>query len=150
MAWIADAAALLEAKPDLEWAAIMERAHGLGGARQLFLGLYLARELLGAPVPDLIWDLVLADVVVQTLAHQVLARLFAADTQRRILAENFFYLRTQERWWDKLRFCWQFAFGPTSQDLAFVPLPRGLAFLYFLLRPVRLALRNGLRIKSIP
>lgn len=49
--WICDVAQLLRRNPALDWAALLERARVAGGRRMLFLGLYLANDLLAAPLP---------------------------------------------------------------------------------------------------
>ena len=142
--WICDVAELLRANPEMNWEKIIERADKLGARRILFLGLWLAREVLGATVPEKIALKIEADSAVNSLGAQISKILFGgADS----LGKNpFFYpllrLRVRERWQDKVRDSLALI-GPQPDDYSSVSLPESLAFLYYPLRFIRLAGKTG-------
>lgn len=55
LGWISDVAALIESHKEIDWLALLENADRTGNRRILLLGLYLARNLLAAPVPPDFW-----------------------------------------------------------------------------------------------
>jgi hypothetical protein len=55
----------------------------------------------------------------------------------------FRHLRLLRRPWDKVRYFSSILFAPKSTDLEFLRLPAALGFLYYLIRPVRLAGKWG-------
>jgi len=57
-----------------------------------------------------------------------------------------FHLRAQERWRDRLRYCARVALTPTPGDWAWLRLPDALYPLYYVLRPIRLAVKYGARL----
>jgi hypothetical protein len=103
LGWICDVAELLRAHPRLNWPAVLLQAKQSGARRMLFLGLFLAHELLGAKLPEEAGKEIESDIVVPRLADKVQARLFA-DHQRDISAVNdaLFYLRLRERLRERL------------------------------------------------
>jgi hypothetical protein len=142
--WICDVAELISVHPELDWAQVTKRASRLGSQRMLYLGLFLARDLLGTVLPGEIWERVKADPVVASLASQVRERLFTgADVPLQSAEKHAFYIRMRERWRDRLS-CLLYLVRerrilvPNAKDHAFLPLPASFSFLYYLLRPVRL------------
>lgn len=47
LGWVCDVAALLRAHPSMDWAQVLARSESQGSSRMLFVGLRLARDLLG-------------------------------------------------------------------------------------------------------
>jgi hypothetical protein len=135
--WLADVAELLRRGPDGEW--LRARAQALGCLRRFALGLRLARDLLGAPIPA---------ALAPAIEDSRLARL-AAELTRTLLAPEprapgtVAYLLTLLRLQDSLAGSAGYAartlLTPTLGDWLAHPLPRGLAFLYLPLRVPRLA-----------
>jgi len=142
LAWIADVAALIRAQPAIEWQWATEEARRLGGGRMLFLGLLLAIELGGASIPSPIVRLARADSYAVALAAEVRDRfLHEAWRPPRIFEAVGFHLRTSEALADRSRYVARRAFSPSVGDFTFLPLPAALSFLYYVLRPFRLAMR---------
>jgi hypothetical protein len=79
--WICDVAQLLRHNPNLDWAALLEQARASGGQRMLFLGLALAHELLGAPLPPEVEQAVRGDAQAAGLARRAKAQLFEAPLE---------------------------------------------------------------------
>jgi hypothetical protein len=153
LAQICDAAELVRTYPDLDWEFILQRARAIGILRIVLLELQLVNHLLDAPLPEGVLQAVRADRRVRSLADRVNARLFprpGAPVQA-VRAEpgihrvdSGFYLSSRERLRDKAGYVFERAgvrllplITPTDRDRRFVALPRALAFLYYLVRPVR-------------
>jgi len=143
--WLCDVAELLRTQPSIDWPTVQQRAKAIGSERMVHLGVWLANQLLQAPVPDAIVRAAAKDRVLRDMAHQVYDDwLFCAlDQPVASPAEIFwFHFRERERWrdrWPHLRHHLQLAIEPTDEDRAVVPLPQPLSFLYYLIRLFRLA-----------
>jgi hypothetical protein len=147
LGWIGDVAGLIERRRDIDWQLVLNNATRQGSRRILSLGLSLASELLEAPVPLEVLRTVQKDPVVRLLAEQVQQRLFAQDLPvSGILDGALLQLRMRERKWDKLRSSLRLAATPRVYDWMFLPLPDRLFFLYYLLRPLRLAGKYGAKL----
>jgi hypothetical protein len=48
-------------------------------------------------------------------------------------------MQTRESWTDGLRYCFHRAFTPTVTDITWIRLPAALRWMYYPLRPLRLA-----------
>jgi putative nucleotidyltransferase-like protein len=150
-----DGAELLRRQPDLDWRLVAARARARGAERILHLYLFVARTLLQADLPPALWDLVRADAKACALGEEVQARMFpeaqslpeAARFRSEIYVEDSaFYLRSRERFRDRLDYLWRYSavhagllFRPSALDHAFMRLPRRLEPLYYLVRPLRIA-----------
>ena len=144
LGWICDIAELIRLHRELDWRWVMEQSRTMGGERMFYLGLFLARDLLGAPLPREVVQRLEADPVVRELAGQVREHLFLGrDGSPGLLESCLFHLKAMERLQDQMRYCVRLALTPTSGDWAFVPLPAYLSLLYYLLRPIRLAFKYG-------
>jgi len=137
--WICDISELVGIPERINWGQLLERAGRLGCEPMLFLGLYLASDLLGASLPKQVSDRVRTDAV-KSAAAQVRRHLFQNPHRSPgVWGRWWFRVRMQERVWDGLRYCLRLAATPTDEDYAVVRLPDPLFPLYFVLRPVRLA-----------
>jgi hypothetical protein len=74
--WLSDIAALLHVYPTLDWPRIVQETDAWGIRRMVFLGLFLAHELLQARLPDNIWVQVKEEPQVPKLAALVQTMLF--------------------------------------------------------------------------
>lgn len=157
--WICDVAELLRAHPEMEWGSVQERARRLGCRRMLFLGLCLAEDLLGAVLPENVSNQLRTDRVVPSLATCIRDGLFAEGDLLPLTAERrLFRHRVRERLRDRLPFFLYYLpsylgrrLTPTAEDRELLPLPDRLAFLYYLLRPFRLATKYGAKpFKRLP
>jgi hypothetical protein len=103
--WIVDVAELLRVCPDLDWDKVMLDARQGGYERMLALGLYLANDLLDAPLPPGVRDAVRRKPLVESLAAEVCDNLFDPHAKpSTTLAELAFLARATERLNTKL-FC---------------------------------------------
>ncbi|MBC6423235.1 MAG: nucleotidyltransferase family protein [Hormoscilla sp. SP5CHS1] len=78
--WICDLAELLSSHPDMDWELILSRTGKLGTRRMLFLGLALARDLLGAMLPSQISQQIESSPEIIALSRQVRSGLFRSET----------------------------------------------------------------------
>jgi Uncharacterised nucleotidyltransferase len=144
LCWIGDIAGLISRERPLDWPWILDQARTSGSGRMLFLGLALASDILGAPLPQIILPRVQADPVVKALAIQVRQQLFL-DTSRPagFLKGAIFYLRAMEGLTERGRYCLAQMMISTPGDWALLPLPGPLFPLYSVLRPIRLIAKYG-------
>jgi hypothetical protein len=141
--WIVDLAELIRAHKDIDWELIIDEAAAMGARRMLFLGLFLAGDLLEAPLPDEVAQKARAARQISSLADGVYGMLFPRKKVRAIsMKQNIYYVKTMDRVSDKMRFCAGYTV-PTPLEWSLLRLPRSLSFLYYLLRPVRLAAKYG-------
>lgn len=142
--WLSDVARLIDARPEMDWGWVMDRAAALRSERMLYLGLVVASELLGVILPQGVLDRMRADPVVGALARQVCQWMFT-DRSGTLgsLEQVRFHLQARERWQDRMRYCIRLAFTTTPGDWDAVHLPSSLFPLYYLLRPVRLFVSYG-------
>lgn len=164
LGWVADVAAFMRAHGDrLDWQAVLQAAKRTGGERQLLLGLGLARDVLGTPLPAIIRARLRNDRRVAALVGELCARLLASSgTMLRLngsygrIASGLLYMRTRERLRDRLPYAADMlrqlrhlgTLRPNDQDRAVVALPRYATPLYRLIRPARLAAKYGPRLMT--
>ena len=138
LSWICDVNELLSSDVDIDWEALRDYMRTARMRRVVLLGLLLARDLLGAALPDAIIDMINADRELHTLANETYAALFAQKPQDNRLS---YFLRMREHPIDKARHVlrmWGRRMVPSMQDTEWIKLPRSLYFLYYLARPVRI------------
>jgi hypothetical protein len=144
--WVCDVAELVHIHEDLDWDRIIGLSSSLGSLRMVFLALFLAKDLLGALLPDEVSRRIEGDPMVRRLARQVRQRLFnGSNGTSGIMKDSLFYLRARERLKDRIQYCGRLAVTTTSGDWTYFPLPDYFFPLYYLIRPVRLATKYGLK-----
>ena len=138
--WICDLGEFLCIHTDMDWYRLLEQAHSRGCKRMISLGLYLARELLGVDITEKLGNQLQVDHVVRSLADQVYERLFLqTNDEDRLLERRYSYVRTMDRFRDRIRHCYDLLITPTPLEWELLRLPASLFFLYYLIRPMRLA-----------
>jgi hypothetical protein len=144
LGWVCDVAELIRSRPGLDWTAIYAEASSLGAQRLLGLGLRLARDVLGAPLPPEVAARVDEDVVVRALSMRVQDDWCARpETWPGTWESMRFDLRARERWRDRLRYCVSVATTTTPGDWTTLTLPSALFAVYYPLRAIRLAAKYG-------
>jgi len=148
--WICDVAELVRVSDGMDWVRVVERAATLGSERMLFLGLYLASDLLGMALPVEIAQRIQDDTAVKMLAGQVRERLFRGANGSPAVFEELpfhsFHIKVRERLRDKIQYCLRAATATTVRDWMLLPLPRYLYPLYYLIRPFRMIGKYGPRL----
>ncbi len=140
---IADIAWLLAGSRELNWDAMLERAKRYGSQRMLFLGLFLAQEMMGVELPGHLSKRISEEGEICYLAGTVYQWFFRkSDKPPHRLRESFFYFRAKDSLQLKLRDGLRSLFVPTTEDCVFMSLPKWLFPLYYLIRPIRLSWIN--------
>jgi hypothetical protein len=101
--WICDIAELLRAYAQkIDWTRLGNLARALGGWRMLSLGVLLARDLLGAKVPNDVADAMRAQPRIRFLIAEVHSALFTGGAPNAV-ERPAFYIQLRERPQDRLR-----------------------------------------------
>jgi hypothetical protein len=143
LGWLVDVAELMRQHPQLDWARLATAAAELSCERRLAVGLYLAHQLLDAPLPEPIRRRIAAQPRVETIAREISERLFQPDAPALSpFALVFFDIKLLDRWSQRLRDLLG-VISPTLLEWGRWPLPRCLSFLYYPLRLSRLLVKYG-------
>ncbi len=142
LCWVVDVAEILRSQPELDWPALVKTAERMGCRRTLFLGLHLAAGLLEVKIPESIRAKMEHDSQATALARRIIGEMFSPLHERNSLEKDWFHIRTKERWRDQLcyvRYLAGWFLAPSQRDKQWILLPSYLKWLYFFLRPVRVA-----------
>jgi hypothetical protein len=135
-------AELLRSSKTLNWALVFDLALKKRAMRMLLLGLYLANDLLCAPVPERITAKIDEDKKLKKLAEDVYRNLFNEKDpvlkRKIILRFSIFHLRVRDKFIDGIVYGLRLLVVPTVKEWVCFPLPASLSFLHYFLRPVRL------------
>jgi hypothetical protein len=133
-------AELVRVRPDINYPYAVSYARQIGCETVLYLGLCLARDILGAVLPDEMDRAIEASKKIKELAAKAQAGLFTGYRDSMRLPEKFdpFLLQARDNLADQVRYCLKILFIPSAEDLRQFPLPEPLSFLRYPLRPVRL------------
>lgn len=143
--WICDLAGLIRCEP-IDWRRLLGRARALGAERMLLWGLALARDLYDVQLPDLIQENIDAQRVVNQLSIQTRQEIFQPDRRKAEVERVMRCLPARERVRDRaviLLHLISAHLRPTARDYKIRPLPPHLWWLYYVLRPLRLARADG-------
>jgi hypothetical protein len=103
--WIADAAELMRGSAEQDWAAVFARADDARVRRMLLIGLALAHDLLGAPLPPPASTALTSDREARSLAAMAAKRLLAHHGDApSVYHLSGFRLRMRERWGDRVHY----------------------------------------------
>jgi len=143
--WLCDVARLVSIHVTMDWGLVMEQAKTSGCQRVLFLGLFLANDILGTPIPHEIKQKTQHDPLTARLAGQVTRRLLEGplivpEIQKKMLHS----LQLMDHVQDRISYCVHVLTTPGPADWSSLPLPDFLFPLYYVLRPMRLAGKYGL------
>jgi hypothetical protein len=148
LGWLCDVAELVRRPGALDWNRALETAGRVGGRRILFLGLALARELLGAEPPPKVLQAMRADPVLRPLCDQVKGWLFSEHPVPLDLGERErHFMRLREHSADRCRVAIkqaQLYLTLTARDTEALSLPGFLRWSLYIRRPFRLAGEYGL------
>jgi hypothetical protein len=142
---ICDVAELIRAHGELDWDALLRRARALGSERMLFVGLLLASDVLGTPLPKIVAQPAQRDGTATALVKHVKQTLFqkpetgrGASVRPLTFHDTFVILRSKERVRDRVRAVLSMALKPTLAEYQLLPLPEKLFTLYYAVRPLHL------------
>jgi putative nucleotidyltransferase-like protein len=141
--WTCDIAAFIERKPDWDWERVLVRAASLHARRKLLFGCWLAHDLLGAGLPEVMLTRIRREPSVLTCASRV-AEVFPLFERRFTNTERAaLYFRTADpgdrrRVLRYVRPSLRALVRPSENDRRWVSLPAWLSAVYYLIRPIRL------------
>jgi len=142
--WVCDIAEFVRVYPDLDWRDVLKQAKCARSERMFLLGLAMAANLLGAELPPDI-RMRLDAGVITALTKDACDGLLARRNRGSIVVERAANLRRQmdyrERALDRVALCWHYLWErlkSNEADYDYWKLAPHWAFLYTLLRPVRL------------
>jgi len=144
---VCDIAALLHlSNKTIHWEKVFEQAQTHGCQRILSVGLITANRMLGAPLADSVLSKFRGEAGIRfdPLVRQLYYELFEENKNKGTapVSKVAFYLRLRERWYEKL-FPYYYScivrLIPSEKDRQFIRLPDSMQFLYFVVRPIRIA-----------
>jgi len=139
LVWISDIAELIQSHPRLDWDGTRSRARHLQAHRMLHVSLALSRDFFEAKLPMEVAASVQADSQAAVLAGWAKGNLLTRDWRTLNSRERFHFRRhlvtgLTEGW----RYSLRLALAPAEDDWMMMRLPRALAPMYMVLRPLRL------------
>ncbi len=155
--WVSDIAELVAARPGIRWKETVEGATELHVRKMLFLGLLIARDLLGTRLPEELSKKIEAHPQAILLARQIRESIFD-DTEvgSRLFIGKGHLISLVDRFRDRTRlrlYNWleygRVLLKPNEVDREFIRLPAPLSFLYHLLRPIRLVRMYGFSVWAL-
>jgi hypothetical protein len=132
---IKDVAGLIK-NQSLDWVEVWRRAGVCRMRRMVSLAIMLASIELEAPVRKEVLERCQRDSRVVELAAKISGGLMNGSLPPDSLRLHW---QCMDSWGAKVRYCLRRAFEPNKIDLEYLKLPEGLGWLYFLVRPFRLA-----------
>jgi hypothetical protein len=143
LSYIADVAAFVS-RQELEWGRVMAAAAEVGGERMLYVGLRLAADLLGAPLPESVGTAVRSDRAVGRLAKRITRWLPAAGSAPPGIFERaMFRMRMGGGILFGVVYLFRLSLSPTEEDWVEGAENKRHWFLDALGRPFRLARKYG-------
>ncbi len=136
--WLCDVERLV-AKGGIDWQEAAGSAATRHCRRPLLLGLWLAHQLLGAVVPDAMLEEARRSPSIGALVGQVRERMFSDDAGAYSALESCSFHFRLAGFRGGLRYALGVLLIPTDADWNWVALPRGLRWLYYPLRLIRMA-----------
>jgi SAM-dependent methyltransferase len=154
--WICDVARLAAAPEAPDWAKLLAIAGEMRCTRSVLLGLVLAHDVLGAPIPETILSRARRDPNVAGLALQVREQIARKEeSPRGIFQRARFRLRSRDQLGEGLLHVWRLSTRPTERDWNYAAGVTGQpsshsAIFSTLLRPWRLLRQYGRRLAPEP
>ena len=144
---ICDVAETVRALPGIDLMGILDQATALGSRRMFLTGICLAHELVGAPIPAELVTIARGDRAARALAERVAGQLFRGATQGRADFDPWAIpIRSIQGTRARMRYVIRRMLAPTMGDYELIALPESLFPLYWVIRPLRMAVQYGPRL----
>ena len=140
LGWLADIVQLISLYPQLNWEQVIKKAGELHCLRILNFSLYLASQLLNAPLPEAIEQMIRQDQSSIRLAQQVEDNILSdRNNELGYWKLVFFHIKMRERWTERFQYCWYTMFRVSVEDWISLPLdvPPALSVIYYPIRFIR-------------
>ncbi len=136
--YVCSVAEVIRNSTGLDWEAVERLVRRLRTERIVALGLRLSEDLLGIQPPRSVGAHASKDRALEPLVAQVKRNLFLmADKTSEYVEAPWLYMRSRERFADRLRYCALGLCLPDDEDVEALLLPGWLAPLYWAIRPPR-------------
>jgi hypothetical protein len=113
--WICGVSELIRGyQAEIDWYEVIDSTEKLGIRRMIFLGLYLAAEFLGAPVPDEVRQVIRRDPTIALLSADVGRRLLSLPREVGRVEYLSFQQRLRERRGDRMRYLVRYLATPRN------------------------------------
>lgn len=143
---IGDIAGIIASDKNINWELILKIAREKRIERIISLGLRLAEELMKADLPTIVSEYIRSDRVVQHLVSSSIDSIFTEKQNKGgDIQEVLYWLSVRECLWDRIRVVALLAFKPNHDDWAYISLPGSFSPLYYIIRPIRLAIEYGVK-----
>ena len=150
LGWICDVAGLID-RNSIDWKLVLQSAGELGSQRIVSVGLLLANRLLGTELPGEVVRMIRSDGTAVAIAERFQQKLFAQKNESRSLLQSaMLHASMRERMRDRFRSCVCLATTPRVFDWMSISVPDHLFFLYYPLRPIRLAGKYATKLMQRP
>ena len=138
--FIIDVAELIN-KNNLNWEKIINYTKLYDIKNIVQLGLFLAHDLLKAPLNENILEEVRKNTIIKKLARKIYLGLFSSTSYKlKFIEEFYFHLNILGSPINKARYVLHLL-APSFSDWKIILLPKWLSFLYYFLRPIRLSFK---------
>lgn len=139
LGWLVDIALLLKRYPSLDWETIWLQARQWGMKRMVSSSLFLVSDLFEIDLPLAAAKEVESDPSVIRLGNNLKEQILKDPKKlSTLLKGGKFHFQLRDSAWEAFCYCRVLFFQPGVADWMRWPLPKGLYFLYPLLRPFRL------------
>jgi len=139
---ICDVAEIIRARPAIDLMTMLDEATALGSRRIFLTGIYLAHELVGAPITGDVVEIARRDTAVRALASRVATRLFSGTGPGQSRFDPWVVpIRSIQGARARMHYVLSRLMAPTMGDYELIRLPRPLFPLYWAIRPFRMALQ---------
>jgi hypothetical protein len=143
VSYIADVADFVTVQ-ELDWGRVQAAAAEVGGERMLYLGLRLAADVLGAPLPEKVAERARSDRAIGSLVGRIVQWLPAAgSTPPGIFERAMFRMRMRGGMLSAVAYLFRLSFSPTEEDWVEGAENKRHWLLDALGRPFRLARKYG-------
>ena len=136
--WILDFAMALKSD-EIDWERALNRLEKMGATTMFLSGLEACDELLGMTPPEKITGLPYLRNSLKKLNKNSNSSLYFGKPLHGIFDYHLPYLLSMDNQKDRLRYIYELLMKPTPNEWSLIELPRVFGFLYYILRPLRLA-----------
>jgi hypothetical protein len=141
LAQVCDFARLLATPGPMSWSSLLDEARRMRASRMLLLGVDLANSLSLCEVPGELLDAAGGDSHIAALSRRVQRGIF--DARRAVARDEWLIaLGTIESARERIRYLVQRVARPKMSDRSLMPLPRSLFPLYYIARPLLVAIKH--------
>ncbi|ACN15639.1 hypothetical protein HRM2_25450 [Desulforapulum autotrophicum HRM2] len=143
--WICCISEFLKKHTDFDWEEIYRLSKKENCFKKLLLGLFLAKSLCDAPLPQKADTYIKQNPTVINAGRKFIELYLNNKSVAASFTDNStfspFNLQIQDDWRNIARYIIRQIFKPTAKDLSLFPLHKKLVFLYYIYRPLRLLWR---------